>query len=211
MPQVAEILGDLDPLLAAIGSPEGLLALSRAGASLDCQRVSDVPSLQQFLDAYAQQLLRPVELPVILQARELAARGHARELIALDREIATRNLPPAFAAASERVGRQQLRRLRPLRDHRVAQRYLAAVDAGEAHGWHTCVYGLVLAVYALPLRQGLANYARHTARSFIESAAGPLQLTEANCQSLALAREDQIHADVEAVVLPAGLATFQPV
>lgn len=211
MPQVAEILGDLNPLLEVIGSAGGLLALSRAGASLDCQRVSDVPSLNQFLEAYAQQLLRPVELPVILQARELAAAGQARELIALDREIATRPLPPAFAAASERVGRQQLRRLRPLRDHRVAQRYLAAVENGEARGWHTCVYGLVLAVYALPLRQGLANYARHTARSFIQSAAGPLQLTEAKCEALVSAREEQIRADVEAVVLPAGLATFQAV
>jgi urease accessory protein UreF len=209
--QVAEILGDLNPLLAAIGSADGLPALTSAGASLQCSRISDVPSLQRFLDAYSRQLLGPVELPAILQARELAATGQARELIALDREIAGRSLPPAFAAASERVGRQQLRRLRPLRDQRVVQRYLAAVEQGEARGWHTCVYGLVLAVYALPLRQGLANYARHTARSFIESAAGPLQLTGADCQALALAREEQIRATVEAVVLPAGLAALQPV
>ena len=52
--------------------------------------------------------------------------------------------------------------MRPLRDDRVVQRYLDAVESGRAFGWHTIMYGLTLAVYSLPLRQGLLFYAQQT-------------------------------------------------
>ncbi len=58
------------------------------------------------------------------------------------------------------------------------KRYLAAVESGEAHGWHTLVYGLTLAVYSLPLRQGLLGYAQQTTRGFIQAAARSLELSE---------------------------------
>jgi urease accessory protein UreF len=77
-----------------------------------------------------------------------------------------------------------MRKLRPLRDDRVVQRYLNAVESGEAHGWHTLVYGLTLAVYSLPLRQGLLGYAHQTTRGFIYSAARMLQLSERQCRAL---------------------------
>jgi urease accessory protein UreF len=89
-----------------------------------------------------------------------------------------------FAAASQRVGQGQLRKLRPLRDQRAVQRYLRAVESGEAHGWHTLVYGLTLAVYSLPLRQGLLGYAHQTTRGFIYSAARMLSLSEHQCRAV---------------------------
>jgi urease accessory protein UreF len=107
-----------------------------------------------------------------------------RELVALDREIATEPVLQHFASASRRVGRCQLQKLRPLRDERVVQRYLQAVEAGAAHGWHTLVYGLTLAVYSLPLRQGLLGYALHTTRGFIHGAARPLRLSTQQNQDL---------------------------
>ena len=64
------------------------------------------------------------------------------------------------------------------------QRYLNAVEAGQAQGWHTLVYGLTLAVYSLPARQGLLHYARQTLFGFIYAAARPLQLGEADCRLL---------------------------
>ena len=89
-----------------------------------------------------------------------------------------------FAAASRLVGHTQLQRLRPLRDQRLVQRYLAAVELNEANGWHTLVYGVTLAVYSLPLRQGLFGYAQQTTRGFIQAAARPLKLAEAEADSL---------------------------
>ena len=86
--------------------------------------------------------------------------------------------------ASQRVGKTQLKRLRPLRDQRLVQRYLHAVQAGEAQAWHTVVYGLVLSLYSLPLRQGLLSYAQQTTRGFILSASGQLQVTRRQCQEL---------------------------
>ena len=44
------------------------------------------------------------------------------------------------------------------------------------------VYGVTLAVYSLPLRQGLLGYAHQMTRSFIYSAAGPLRLSERQCR-----------------------------
>ena len=42
------------------------------------------------------------------------------------------------------------------------RRYAESVEAGVAEGWHTVVYGISMAVYSLPLRQGLIHYARET-------------------------------------------------
>jgi len=107
-----------------------------------------------------------------------------RELIALDVELADQPLLKSFAAASRRVGRCQLQKLRPLRDQRMVQRYLQAVNGGTAYGWHTLVYGLTLEVYSLPSRQGLLGYAQQTTRGFIYSAARNLKLSECSCRDL---------------------------
>jgi urease accessory protein UreF len=119
-----------------------------------------------------------------------------RELIALDCRLASEPILQAFASASRRVGQSQLRKLRPLRDQRVVQRYLHAVESGQADGWHTLVYGLTLAVYSLPLRQGLLGYAHQTTRGFIYSAARMLQLSEHQCRALF----DTLCADLPAAV-----------
>jgi len=89
-----------------------------------------------------------------------------------------------FAKASFRVGQAQLKKLRPLRDERLAQRYLRAVEAGQANGWHTLVYGVTLAIYSLPLRQGLLGYSHQTTRGFIYAAARPLRLSERTCRAV---------------------------
>jgi len=86
-------------------------------------------------------------------------------LILLDLLLAGEPQLQDFAAPSRRVGQSQLQKLRPLRDQRMVQRYLQAVDGGQANAWHTLVYGLTLAVYSLPLRQGLLGYAHQTTRA----------------------------------------------
>jgi hypothetical protein len=57
-----------------------------------------------------------------------------------------------------------------LRDERLVQRYLSAVEFGQANGWHTVVYGITLAMYSLPLRQGLLHYAQQTLGAFANNA-----------------------------------------
>ncbi|HVV00174.1 MAG TPA: urease accessory UreF family protein, partial [Verrucomicrobiae bacterium] len=113
-----------------------------------------------------------------------ALRTEVRELIALDQQLIDEPSLLNFSAASRRVGQAQIQKLRPLRDSRVVQRYLNAVEAGQAHGWHTLVYGLTLAVYSLPLRQGLLGYAHQMTRSFIYNAARFLRLSEQQCREL---------------------------
>jgi urease accessory protein UreF len=176
--QAAEWLGDFHPLAEQLGCADGLAALGAVTAELRLAPVHDLPSLHRFLDSYHLQVLVPHELPAIRRAHAHAARGHARELITLDQQLAREPAMQPFAAASRRVGRNQLQKLRPLRDERLVQRYLHAVEAGEAHGWHTLVYGLTLAVYSLPLRQGLLGYAQHTTRGFIHAATRGLPLSE---------------------------------
>ncbi len=195
----AEWLGDAHPLVQQLGSADGLASLHALADSLRLQPVASQPALREFLRAYHERILLPHELPAIQKAFVHASRNEIRELIALDLQLAPEPMLQDLAAASRRVGQAQLQKLRPLRDERGVQRYLAAVENHEARGWHTLVYGLTLAVYSLPLRQGLLGYAHQTTRGFIHAAARSLQLTEAECRAL---------FDELCVPLPAAVATL---
>jgi urease accessory protein UreF len=178
----AEWLGDFHPLAEQLGSTVGLIHLGSVSSLLRLDPVHDVPSLQRFLKNYQAQILLPFELPAIQSAHGHASRNELRELVVLDRQLAAEGVLRTFAGASRRVGQSQLQKLRPLRDSRFVQRYLQAVEARQADGWHTLVYGLTLAIYSLPLRQGLLGYAHQTTRGFIYSAARSLQLSEHRCR-----------------------------
>jgi urease accessory protein UreF len=168
-PSEAEcLLGDFRALLQQVGSPGFLPEPLNPFWSAAVDRPT---ALGPFLEAYLAQLLLPLELPAIVEACGHARHGELRELLAQDDRLTTPLLPTPFAAPSRRMGRLQLARLRPLRDHRFIQRYLAAVESGSAHGWHTLVYGITLAVFSLPLRQGLLHYSRETL-SALATAAG---------------------------------------
>ena len=197
---IEEFLGDVVPLAAQLGSAEGLSALSGAAASGKFRCVTDLRSLRCFLRDYQSQILIPLELPAICRAHGHATRCEIRELIALDRQLAREPLLQSFGTASQRVGKTQLKRLRPLRDQRLVQRYLRAVQAGQAHAWHTVVYGLILSLYSLPLRQGLLSYAQQTTRGFICSVARRLELAERECQSLFDEFSPDFPAGVNAIV-----------
>ena len=180
----AEWLGDAHPLVEQLGSADGLVSLHALAGSLASRPVTSLSALGDFLRRYHEQILLPRELPAIRDAHAHAACGHCRELIALDQQLSREPALQDFASASHRVGQAQLQMLRPLRDERTVQRYLHAVENGEARGWHTLVYGLTLVVYSLPLRQGLLGYAQQTTRGFIHAAARSLDVTEASCREL---------------------------
>lgn len=183
-PESTELLGDWHPLVQQLGSSEGLVTLSTASHSLQLTSVSDVASLRQFLEAYQSHVLIPCELPAIQRAFRHASRNETRELIAFDNEIAAEPLLAPFASASRRVGQAQLKRFRPMRDIRLVQRYLRAIDDQLAHGWHTLVYGVTLAIYSLPILQGLASYERQTLMGFIHAVSPSLRLSEQDCRNI---------------------------
>jgi urease accessory protein UreF len=193
-PATAELLGDIQPLIEQLGSPEGLAAL--VGGIVPPRQIANIEDLRTFLKNYHAKILRPLELPAIQRAFHHAGRNELRELVAFDHELDGEALLKNFATASRRVGQAQLQRLRPLRDQRMLKRYLAAVELGEANGWHTLVYGLTLAVYSLPLRQGLLGYAQQTTRGFIQASGRPLSLSQADCDALL----DELCADCPAAV-----------
>jgi urease accessory protein UreF len=178
--------GDAGALLAHLSAPDGSGDVSLASLACPQRRIRSLPALRSFLEDYGRELLIPVELPAIRRAWVHASRYETRELIALDRWMANEPKLKEFAAASCRVGQRQLNRLRPLRDLRLVRRYREAIERGEAHGWHTLVYGVALSIFSLPLRQGLTAYASRTTLGFIEQAARPLALTAGQCADLHL-------------------------
>ena len=180
----AEWLGDVHPLVEQLGSADGLASLHALANSLRARPVASLSALRDFLLAYRERVLLPHELPAIQTAFGHASRNEVRELIAFDQQLAREPALQDFAGASQRVGRGQLQKLRPLRDERMVQRYLAAVESREAHGWHTLVFGLTLVVYSLPLRPGLLGYAHQTTRGFIQAAVRGLDLSEVDCREL---------------------------
>jgi urease accessory protein UreF len=196
----AEWLGDAHPLVEQLGSADGLASLHALAESLRARPVTSLPALRDFLRRYHEGILLPHELPAIQNAFSHAGRYEVRELIALDQQFSREPALADFAGASRRVGQGQLQKLRPLKDERIVQRYLHAVESGEAHGWHTLVYGLTLVLYSLPLRQGLLGYAHQTTRGFIHAAARSLKLTEADCGALFEKLCEPLPAAVEALV-----------
>jgi len=145
---------------------------------------ADLAGLRVFILEYQQTVLVPVELPLIQEAFWLASRRETREILELDAKVVHRGLGVDLARASRRVGRRHLAAMRPLRDERIVQRYWQEVEAGRAHGWHTVVYGIFLALYSVPLRQGLLNYARQTQQGLVVCGVGRGQATEENGEIL---------------------------
>ena len=182
--EAENLMGDFHPLIDQLGGADGLKLTGAVNASLRLDHVKDLAGLKRFLETYRTQLLAPIELPLICEAHAHASRNEFSELISLDQQIARDSRFEIFASASKRVGEIQLKRLRPLRDQRGLQRYIRAVDAGEAHAWHTLVYGITLASFSLPLRQGLQNYAQQTLRGFVRSAANAHRFAEPDCENL---------------------------
>jgi urease accessory protein UreF len=179
-----EWLGDWHPLAEQLGSTNGLVALSELSAAMRIPQVHDLATLRRFLLDYQTQILLPHELPAIQRAFDHASRHEVRELAEFDRQLAGEPALRPFAEASRRAGQTELLRLRPLRDERIVRRYLEAVERGEAAAWHTLVYGLTLALYSVPLRQGLLGYGFQTARGFIYAAAKTLRMSEQECRAL---------------------------
>ena len=182
--EAEETLGQWHPLVDQLGSTEGLVTLGNVSGSLQLQRVDSLASLRALLEAYQTQMLIPIELPAIQRAYLHAVRTETRELIAFDQQMAGEPVLQNFAPASRRIGQFLLKRLRPLRDDRLLQRYLRAVEEKRAHGWHTLVFGVTLALYSLPVRQGMVAFERQMLRGFINTVARSLRLSESDCSGL---------------------------
>ncbi|MBL9175792.1 MAG: hypothetical protein JNL10_19775 [Verrucomicrobiales bacterium] len=146
--------------------------------------VNSLESLDRFVTHHADEVLSAREWPVVLRAWQLAREGRARELVELDNEWGREVGRSEFAGASFRVGRRQLGKLRSLRHERVIQKYLTAVEEGRARGWHPVVYGVVLAVYNLPLRQGLTHFGAQTLGRLVTSVEQARRLPTAECQRI---------------------------
>jgi len=187
---------DRPPLPRKRYSPPGLRSLCLT-AALRGELVCDLPTLRGFLQRYQAVVLGPLELPAIHAAFIHASRFEVRELIALDRRLADEPALRHFAAASRAAGCSRLWRLRPLRDQRLVSRYWRAIELGQAHGWHTVVYGVVLAVFSIPLRQGLLNYGWQTLDGFVRTAARPLKLAAGDCEQLLTESIPGLRAAVE--------------
>lgn len=199
----AELLGDPHPLLEQLGTGEELALTGTVTALTDLQSVASVPALRNFLEAYRVQILVPIELPAIVAAYHHAIRGEARELIELDQRLRTEAAIQKFAVASCRVGQRQLSKLRPMRDQRLVQRYLAAIEEGRGQGWHTLVYGVSLAMFSLPLRQGLQHYVEQTVRGFIDSSSKALRIAAADCDALLTEQASHLPAIISSALKPA--------
>jgi urease accessory protein UreF len=173
--------GAMSAFLEQLGAMEDLVSITAASALLQAAPVHDLQTLAVFIETYLEEILIPIELPLIHKSFLHASHNECRELIALDQAAAAQIVVRQFAEASRRVGHMHIRAMRPMRGERLVQRYLAAVESGEANGWHTIVYGITLALYSLPARQGLMHYAYRTMGGFVRAAARSLELTERDC------------------------------
>ena len=198
--EVCELRGGFGSLFAQLGRPDALAAGGAPAATVKLTRIESVPALRRFLRAYVTEILLPLELPAIARAFSHAQRNELRELLETTRALGREPRLRDFATASQRVGRSHLDRLRPLTDQRLVRRFREAVAAEQASPWHTVVFGLTLAIYSLPLRQGLVHYARQMLGGFIAGAAPTLRLNETAAEELLEELCVGLAAGVEVVV-----------
>jgi urease accessory protein UreF len=175
---------DTRALAQQLGSAEELTSLSPHAFSHHLTRIHSLPALRDFLFEYKERTLALSEFQHIYAAWSHASKNELRELIELDNSIAVDPNWKPFMTSSHNVGKRQLNKMRLLKDDRLIQRYRKAVLEGRAYAWHTVVYGIILATYSIPLRQGLLHYGRKTLAGFIDSAARSLDLTEQSCSQL---------------------------
>ena len=177
--------GGQHPYAAQLDALEGVLCVDAIASALGTARVGTVLELSVLLERYRVTLLEPVELPAVATAHRHAPRGEVLQLIALDESLAGSH--PEWlqlAPASQRFGTDHLKRLQPLRDERVVQRFLNAAREGCAPANHPVVFGLTMAVFSIAPRQGLADYAQSALEAVVATAAGKLKLTQADRDQL---------------------------
>lgn len=171
--------GDVHPLAACLGSGARVPALAWPGGE-----IRNLEDLECFLDRYFREWLLPSELPRILQAALLASQSKFREITSLDSPDGQGAWLPPLAEASRKSGSLQLRKMMALRDLKGLRRYGEAVRQGKATGSHTVVFGTMLGIYAISLRQGLMHYARQTMLGLAEAGADRLKLGEEQRRTL---------------------------
>lgn len=199
-----KILGELHAFAEELGNPAILSHLSAAAPSFQLEPLDNPGALRHFLQTYYSQVLVSCEMPAIYRAYNQASRSEIRDLIATDRHLMSEPILQPFASASQQAGTTQLKRLRPLRGDRLVQRYWQAVENGKAFGWHTVVYGLVLSLYSIPLRQGLLNYGEQTLHGLILSASHSLKLDEQHKQALHSEFCRQLPSAIESILEPSS-------
>ena len=170
--------GDLAGLTEQIGIDGAKLASGDGldGEALEHGSVVDLKSLRTFLNEYCSRLMVPVELPTIIEASLMVERGEFRELMELDQSLSTKPEMRRFSESSRWIGQCHARTMRGMKDHRTVWRYCDAIRAKKAFGWHTVVYGVVLAAFSIPIRQGIVNYCEQIIHGFTDSAALRLDL-----------------------------------
>ena len=197
----ARLVGDPHPLCRQLAAPTSPSAFLSAEVAVPAA-VRDLPSLRGFLTWYRTELLVPLEMPAIRRAFDHASRHEVRELLELDRCLKDETRLGRFAEASRAVGRAQLWRLLPMRDQRLVRRYWHALEEGRANGWHMLIYGVVLSVFSLPLRQGLLNYGQQTLAGFVRSAEQTLRLPGDECEALLAGECETVRTATERVLGP---------
>jgi len=87
----------------------------------------------------------------------------------------------------------------------VVQRYLAAVDDGRAQGWNPIVFGVALASFNLPYRQGLLHYAGALLRGLAEPCR-PRDISEGDWANWMNSLETPLPEAAHRLLQPATLA-----
>ena len=158
--------------------------------SFQFQKVTGTDSFIRFSKQYVRHLLIPVELPAIVTASTLVSQNALKELLVLDAQLEKEPLMKLFSQASRTLGRNQLRKLSGLRDVRLLSRYRSAVLENDAYGWHVLVYGAVLHLFSIPLRQGLDKYQWQVLTGFAHAACQSLQWSDSDWRKVMNAIEN---------------------
>jgi urease accessory protein len=177
--------------------PSGMVTLSHGLEAFISVREQSPQDILPLLEDYLHNKIAPCDLVAYAHAYLAAQQSDHERLVCVDQFLTASLLPHELRQGSVRSGRALLDTLAPLIEHALFQQFAQAVKNGRADGNAAVNFGLVSALWDIPLRVGSLMQLYTFAVSFLGAAMRLGCLGHREAQRILLVLRPQLPALVD--------------
>lgn len=134
--------------------PSGSITLSHGLEAFISLRPQSQQEMLPLLQDYLHHKIASCDLVAYAHAYRAARQSHCERLLTIDQFLTATLIPHELRQGSARSGRAMLDTLTPLMDNELLQDFAQAVKKGRGDGNAAVVFGIVSALWDIPLRAG---------------------------------------------------------
>ena len=134
--------------------PSGMVTLSHGLEAFVSLRPQSQKDILPLLEDYLHNKVASCDLVAYAHAYRAAQQANGERLLTVDQFLTASVLPYELRQGSVRSGRALLDTLAPLMDHAIFQQFVQAIKDGRADGNAAVGFGIVSALWDIPLRVG---------------------------------------------------------